>query len=173
MNATDIGSTGTPAAGLVALIRAMQANTLEQRVVKRPVLRIDSGPGTRAQYGMFFGAGVIQRALTFKHQLYPKRRLQGLFGAGLFLGGALLQVASGSHRGVFAPDEIGLCTGGFQTHPYRNPLEKETPVERLEKKTASTHDGDHTETALTPYLSVLGTRACPAPFYRYCGQCRA
>ncbi len=134
MNATDIGSTGTPAAGLAALIRAMQANTLEQRVVKRPVLRIDSGPGTSAQYGMFFGAGVIQRALTFKHQLYPKRRLQGLFGAGLFLGGALLQVARGSHSGVFAPDEIGLCTGGFQTHPYRKPLEKATPVERLEKK---------------------------------------
>lgn len=108
MNATDIGSTGTPAAGLATLIRAVQANTLERRVVQRPVLRVDPGPDMGPQYGMFFGAGVIQRALTFKHQLYPKRRLQGVFGAGLFLGGALLRVASGSHRGIFAPDEIGL-----------------------------------------------------------------
>ncbi len=134
MNATDIGSTGTPAAGLVALIRAMQANTLEQRVVQRPVLRVDAGPGTSPQYGMFFGAGVIQRALTFKHQLYPKRRLQGVFGAGLFLGGALLRVASGSQRGIFAPDEIGLCTGGFATRPDRKGMEKETPIDQLEKK---------------------------------------
>ena len=109
MSAADIGSTAPPAAGLVALIRALRANTLERRVVKRPVLRVDFGLGTSPQYGMFFGAGVIQRALAFKHQLYPKRRLQGLFGAGLFLGGALLRVASGSPTGIFAPDDIGLA----------------------------------------------------------------
>ena len=109
MSAADIGSTASPAAGLVALIRALRTDTLERRVVKRPVLRVDSGPGTRPQYGMFFGAGVIQRALAYKHQLYPQRRLQGLFGAGLFLGGALLRVASGAPTGIFAPDDIGLA----------------------------------------------------------------
>ena len=75
---------------------------------------------------MFFGAGVVQRALTFKHQLYPKRRLQGLFGAGLFLGGALLRVASGSPHGIFAPDDIGLAFN-------RPPLAKETPESSLQK----------------------------------------
>ena len=109
MSAADIGSTAPPAVGLAALLHALRANTLERRVVKRPVLHVDSGPGTGPQYGMFFGAGVIQRALAFKHQLYPERRLQGVFGAGLFLGGAILRVASGSPTGIFAPDDIGLA----------------------------------------------------------------
>lgn len=127
MSAADIGSTAQPAAGLVALLRALRTNTLERRVVKRPVLRVDSGPGTRPQYGMFFGAGVIQRALAFKHQLYPQRRLQGLFGAGLFLGGALLRVVSGSPTGIFTPDDIGLA------FDHKAPA-KETPTDRLETK---------------------------------------
>ncbi len=127
MSAADIGSTAPPAAGLVALLRALRTDTLERRIVKRPVLRVDSGPGTSPQYGMFFGAGVIQRALAFKHHLYPKRRLQGLFGAGLFLGGALLRVASGSPDGIFAPDDIGLAFN-------RPTLAKETPGEQLAKR---------------------------------------
>lgn len=127
MSAADIGSTAQPAAGLVALLRALRTNTLERRVVKRPVLRVDSGPGTRPQYGMFFGAGVIQRALAFKHQLYPQRRLQGLFGAGLFLGGALLRVVSGSPTGIFTPDDIGLAFN-------HEVVAKETPIDQLEKK---------------------------------------
>ena len=125
MSAADIGSTASPAVGLIALLRALRTNTLEQYVVKRSVLRVDSGPGTSPQYGMFFGAGVIQRALAFKHQLYPKRRLQGLFGAGLFLGGAILRVASGSPTGIFAPDEIGLAFN-------HKAMTKETPTDQLE-----------------------------------------
>ena len=125
MSAADIGSTASPATGLMALLRALRTNTLERRVVKRSVLRVDSSLGTSPQYGMFFGAGVIQRALAFKHQLYPKRRLQGLFGAGLFLGGALLRVASGSPTGIFAPDEVGLAFN-------HKAMTKETPTDRLE-----------------------------------------
>ena len=108
MNAADIGSARKPATGFAALLRAVQTHTLAQRIVKRPVLRVDCGPAQRAQYGMFFGVGVIQRALSYKHQLYPKRRLQGLFGAGLFLGAALLQVARGSEGKIFTPDQICL-----------------------------------------------------------------
>ena len=138
MSAADIGSTASPAAGLVVLLRALRTNTLERRAVRRPVLRVDSGPGTSPQYGMFFGAGVIQRALAFKHQLYPKRRLQGLFGAGLFLGGAILRVASGSPTGIFAPDNIGLAfhhkvmetpTDQFEIKPFQ--LVMATTLERL------------------------------------------
>ena len=108
MGAHDIGSRGRPAAGLAALINSVQTNTLAQRMVERPVLRIDCGPPQRPQYGMFFGAGVIQRAMAFKHQLYPQQHLQGLFGAGLFLGGMLLRLACGSQTGLLTPDEIGI-----------------------------------------------------------------
>ena len=125
MSAADIGSTAAPATGLIALLRALRTNTLEQHVVRRPVLCVASGSGTSPQYGLFFGAGVIQRALAFKHRLYPKRRLQGLFGAGLFLGGAILRVASGSPTGIFAPDDIGLAF---------NNKGMETPMDQLETK---------------------------------------
>ncbi len=122
MSAADMGSTASPAAGLMALIRALRTNTLEQRVVRRPVLRVACGPDTSPQYGLFFGAGVIQRALALKHRLYPKRRLQGLFGAGLFLGGALLRVASGAPSGTFAPDDIGLAFDQRAKEPFSEQL---------------------------------------------------
>ena len=111
MSAADIGSAATPAAGLTALLRAWRSDALAERMVERPVLRLDAGPGLGERYGLFFGSGVIQRALAFKHGLYPRRRLQGLFGAGLFLAGAVLAVARGPRTGMFGPDDIGLAFG--------------------------------------------------------------
>ncbi len=157
MSATDIGSTAPPAAGLVALLRALRTDTLERRVVQRPVLRVDSGPGTSPQYGMFFGAGVIQRALAFKHQLYPQRRLQGLFGAGLFLGGALLRVASGSPDGIFAPDDIGLAFN-------RPALAEETPGEQLAKKPFQLVMATTLERLLLRIRPFWGTEQAPLRF---------
>ena len=109
MSAADIGSAAPPTAGLTALLRAWRSNLLAERMVERPVLRLDAGPGLGERYGLFFGSGVIQRALAFKHGLYPRRRLQGLFGAGLFLAGAVLAVARGPRTGMFGPDDIGLA----------------------------------------------------------------
>ncbi len=127
MSAHDIGGRGRPAAGLAALISSMQTNMLTERMVERPVLRIDCGPHQRPQYGMFFGAGIIQRAIAFKHQLYPQQRLQGLFGAGLFLGGTLLRIVCGAQTGLLRPDEIGIRLhaehGEHDNHGERIPLE--------------------------------------------------
>lgn len=126
MSAADIGSAKTPAAGLTALLRAWRSNALAERMVARPVLRLDAGAGVNEQYGLFFGSGVIQRALAFKHGLYPRRRLQGLFGAGLFLAGAVLAAARGPRTGMFGPDDIGLTFGDAgdsvehgETHPFQ------------------------------------------------------
>ena len=133
MSAHDIGSRGRPAAGLAALMSSVQTNTLAQRIVERPVLRIDCGPHQRPQYGMFFGAGVIQRALAFKHQLYPQQHLQGLFGAGLFLGGMLLRIACGSQTGLLTPDEIGIGLPAEHGEQYVNDEHaRRVPLEHLE-----------------------------------------
>lgn len=142
MSAADIGSANTPAAGFARLLWAFRAKTLAQRVVPRRVLRIDTGPGTHAQYGLFFGAGVIHRALTFKHSVYPRRRLQGLFGAGLFLTGALLAVARGSRTGIFAPDDIGLVFD-----------DAAQPIERVEKEPF--------QLVMATTLTRLLLRVCP------------
>ncbi len=132
MSAHDIGSRGKPAAGLATLMSSVQANTLGQRIVERPVLRIDCGPHQRPQYGMFFGAGVIQRALAFKHQLYPQQRLQGLFGAGLFLGGTLLRIACGAQTGLLTPDEIGIGLHAEHGEQYVN--DECVPLAHLERE---------------------------------------
>lgn len=126
MSAADIGSAKTPTAGLTALLRAWRSNALAERMVERPVLRLDAGPDLGEQYGLFFGSGVIQRALAFKHGLYPRRRLQGLFGAGLFLAGAVLAVARGPRTGMFEPDDIGLTfddTGDTSAHGETQPFQ--------------------------------------------------
>mgnify|MGYP004045544509 CR=1 FL=1 len=135
MSAHDIGGRGRPAAGLAALISSMQTNMLTQRVVERPVLHIDCGPRQRPQYGMFFGAGVIQRAMAFKHQLYPQQHLQGQFGAGLFLGGMLLRLACGSQTGLLIPDEIGIGLPDDQGEQYVNDEHAHhVPLEHLERE---------------------------------------
>lgn len=126
MSAADIGSATTPVAGLTALLRAWRSNALSERMVTRPVLRLDAAPGLGEQYGLFFGSGVIQRALAFKHGLYPRRRLQGLFGAGLFLAGAVLALARGPRTGIFGPDDIGLAfddTEDSGEHGGRQPFQ--------------------------------------------------
>ena len=132
MSAHDIGSRGRPATGLAALISSVQTNTLAQRIVERPVLRMECGPHQRPQYGMFFGAGVIQRAIAFKHQLYPQQHLQGPFGAGLFLGGMLLRIACGSQTGLLTPDEIGIGLHAEHGEQYVN--DERVPLERLERE---------------------------------------
>ncbi len=138
MSAHDIGSRGRPAAGLAALISSVQTNMLTQRMVERPVLRIDCGPHQRPQYGMFFGAGVIQRAIAFKHQLYPQQRLQGLFGAGLFLGGTLLRIICGAQTGLLTPDEIGIVLHDEHDEQYEQYVHGEhgerVPLEHLERE---------------------------------------
>jgi len=126
MSAADIGGASTPAVGLTALLRAWRSNALSERMVTRPVLRLDAEPGLGERYGLFFGSGVIQRALAFKHGLYPRRRLQGLFGAGLFLAGAVLAVARGPRTGMFGPDDIGLTfddAGDSAGHGERQPFQ--------------------------------------------------
>jgi len=108
MSAADLKCSKTPAMALTSLRKAIETGAIQEHYVKRQVLRIDAESDGSSQFGMFFGSGVIQRALELKHQYYPRKRLQGLWGAGLFLAASLLRIGVGGSAGIFAPDEIGI-----------------------------------------------------------------
>jgi hypothetical protein len=97
---------------LSALLAAAQNGSMAERIVERDVLRIDLGPEAGVQYGMFFGAGVLHRAIECKHQLLPERHFQGLLGAGVFTGVLVVRAALGSVRGLLTPDNMEIRLDG-------------------------------------------------------------
>jgi diacylglycerol kinase (ATP) len=112
MNALDLGSRRNPVAALSSLIEAARNRSIHTRTVERAVLRVDCGPQGAVQYGMCFGAGVIHRAVEFKHQLLPERHFQGLLGAGVFAGALITRAAFGSVSGLLTPDRMEIRLDG-------------------------------------------------------------
>ena len=120
MTATDLGAQRDPVAGLRAVLDTAAAGRLADRVVARPVLRVASTRRPDAQYGMFFGIGLLQRAVEFAHRVMPGTR-QGVLGAGLVTGALiplilppaipLWQVGAGTVFGVVFGKEIFGGTG--------------------------------------------------------------
>jgi diacylglycerol kinase family enzyme len=108
MNAVDIGSHRDPVAALSVLTTAARNGALSERIVERPVLRVDVDPGQHPQYGLFFGGGVFQRTIALKHQILPKRHFQGLVGSAVFAGALLTRATLGSVNGLLTPDHLEI-----------------------------------------------------------------
>jgi hypothetical protein len=131
MNATDIGSHRHPATALSSLVVAARSGSLTERIVERPVLRVELGSEGGVQYGMCFGAGVIYRTVELKHRVLPENHFQGLLGAGAFTGALIARAALGSTSGLLTPDRVAVRLDG-------QPVEREeflvilaTTLERL------------------------------------------
>jgi hypothetical protein len=105
MTALDFGGRRNPVKSLEALLQAAKSNRLAERVVRRPVLRISSNQRSDVQYGMFFGAGTIHRAISIVHRMFPKGRSQGVFGAGVVTGTLVGKTALRAKDGVLTPDK--------------------------------------------------------------------
>ena len=101
---TDLGADPHPATGLARLLEAADAGELDRLVVARPVLRVRSTRRTADHYGMFFGAGLIYRAIQVVHRMFPPGR-QGLFGASIVTGALVLKVLLHPTQGILAPDK--------------------------------------------------------------------
>ena len=112
MTALDLGAQRDPVRALSDVLAAVKTGTLAQRLVKRPVLRVESRTRGFVQYGMFFGAGAIHRAVALTHQLFPARRTSGVFGAGLVTAGLMARVAFRSRDGVLASDKAQIYLDG-------------------------------------------------------------
>ena len=108
MTALDVGARANPAKGLRGLLEDVRAGNLAHRIVARPVLRLEAHKSRYLQYGMFFGAGMIHRAIALTHDLFPTGRSQGSFGAGLVTAGLILRACMRDRSGVLTPDKIQI-----------------------------------------------------------------
>jgi len=112
MSARDLGAHRDPVRGMANLVRAARSGRVQERVIERPVLRVQYGPGVNVRYGMFFGAGVIHRGIELVHRHFRAKR-QGLFGASLVTSTLVARLALLGHsHGVLEPDKVGMLVDG-------------------------------------------------------------
>ena len=111
MTALDLGAHRSPATSLEQLIAAVRGSHLDERVVQRPVLRIETRSG-RVRYGMFFGAGMIHRAISLTHRLFPTGKSHGVLGAGLVTASLITKAGFHPTEGILKPDKVQILLDG-------------------------------------------------------------
>jgi len=131
MSAIDLGSHRHPARGLSALIDAARNGRLAEREVSRPVLRVDLGSEDGVQYGVFFGAGMLHRAVQLTHNHFPEGRAQGLFGAGIVTAVLLGRAAFGRTGGVLHAEKMQVSVDGELAESRELRLVMATSADRL------------------------------------------
>lgn len=118
MSAMDLGADRDPLRGLEALIECAEDGRIAERVEPRRVLRVSYGYGVQraAQYGMFFGAGIIKRAIELNHRLFDKdgqrHLVEGVPGATLVTAGLLGRAITGDKSGILTPDKVQILLDG-------------------------------------------------------------
>lgn len=121
MSAMDLASHRNPLRGLEELIACAEDGRIAERVEPRRVLRVSYGHGTNgsqrsAQYGMFFGAGIIKRAIELNHKLFDqdgqRNLVEGVPGATLVSAGLIGRLITGDRTGILAPDKIQILLDG-------------------------------------------------------------
>ena len=118
MSAMDLLADRDPLRGLEALIECAEDGRIAERVEPRRVLRVSYGYGFQraAQYGMFFGAGIIKRAIELNHRLFDKggqrHFVEGVAGATLVTAGLVGRAITGDQSGILTPDKIQILLDG-------------------------------------------------------------
>jgi len=112
MTALDLGAHRNPIKGLTGLLASIETGTLSERFVDRPVLRVESASTRSVSYGMFVGVGMIRRAIELTHRVFPTRRSQGSFGAGLVTASLVARLAFEPREGVMSPDKVRIMLDG-------------------------------------------------------------
>jgi diacylglycerol kinase (ATP) len=121
MSAMDLAAHRDPLRGLEELIACAEDGRIAERVEPRRVLRVSYGHGPNGsqravQYGMFFGAGIIKRAIELNHKLFDKdgqrNLVEGVPGATLVTAGLVGRLITGDRSGILAPDKIRILLDG-------------------------------------------------------------
>ncbi len=115
MTACDIGCDKDAVRGMAGLLEDIEKGDLGPRITPRPVLRVRYGLDRTTEYGMFFGLGVIHRAIHLNHQLFDNersRKIQGAIGATLVTAGLVGRVAVGDTGGILSPDKVQVIIDG-------------------------------------------------------------
>jgi diacylglycerol kinase (ATP) len=108
MSALDLGSQRDPVKGMAELIKSVRSGRVSERVATRNVLRVEHGHSREVRYGMFFGVGMIQRAIGIVQSVFPKGKSQGVLGGTIVTGGLIARIAMGDRSGVLVPDKVDL-----------------------------------------------------------------
>lgn len=108
MTALDLGAQRDPVKALESLLEAARIGRLKERIVQRPVLRVRSNRREGVQYGMFFGVGVLRRAIELVHRIFPENRNHGVWGVGLVTGTLIAKLFSHPTEGLLTPDKLAL-----------------------------------------------------------------
>ncbi len=120
MTASDIGCDKDAVRGMAGLLEDIENGRLEERVTPRPVLRVRHGIDRESEYGMFFGLGVIHRAIELNHQLFDNERshkIQGAIGATMVTAGLVGRLAVGDTDGILSPDKVQVIIDGEPQKP--------------------------------------------------------
>ena len=109
MTCLDLETRRDSLCAIADLVLAGRRGLIHERVVERPVLRIEHGIQRSVDYGMFFGAGATPRAIDLVQNVFPKGRAQGVFGGGVVAAGLLARIAAGKDRcEILDPDKASL-----------------------------------------------------------------
>jgi diacylglycerol kinase family enzyme len=131
MVALELGAPRDPARGLRRLLALAAAGQIDARSVEHPVLRVDLAGELPPQYGMFFGAGVLHRAIELTHRSFPEGKAQGLFGAAVVMATLIARAATGRRGGVLTPDKMQIALDDEALPPEEFLLVMATTLRRL------------------------------------------
>lgn len=130
MVASDLGANRDPVKSLERLIAAADGDRLHELLAPRPVLRVDLGNEGGVQCGMFFGAGMLHRAVGLAHEALPEEKV-GAWGAGLVTGTLIARAAIGKLSGVLTPDKVRLALDGEEGGTSEVMLAMASSIDRL------------------------------------------
>jgi Diacylglycerol kinase catalytic domain len=131
MTSIDLGADRDSARGLAQLLDAAQAGQLDRLAVARPVLRVRAARRGPDQFGMFFGAGLIYRAIGVVHRVFPPGRSRGFLGASLVTGALVAKVLFRPTSGILTPDKCQVRGDGRELSDAELYLLISTTLERL------------------------------------------
>jgi hypothetical protein len=132
MTALDLGTQRNSVRALADLVERCRGGRMASRILKRRILRVESGLARDIRYGMFFGGGTIHRAIQRVHANFPDGRAQGVFAGTIVTGGLLARHALGRAPGdILAPDKAQVFLDDRPVPGDRFTLLMATTVERL------------------------------------------
>lgn len=130
MVASDLGANRDPVKSLESLLAAARGDHMQRLLAPRPVLRIELSKEGNVQYGMFFGAGALHRAVGLAHIALPEEKV-GAWGAGAITGLLLVRAAVGKLSGVLDPDKYQLSLDGTDVDASELMLAMASSIDRL------------------------------------------
>jgi len=132
MTALDIGIRRDPVRALGSILAGAASGDLARRSVHRRVVCVEHGPHRERIYGMFFGAGLIHRAIELTHRIFPKGTSQGALGGTLVTAGLLTRAAlMRDAGGILTPDKIHALLDGEPLERPELTLAMATTLDRL------------------------------------------